>query len=144
MRRSLFGCALLLSGTVLAGCDDLGTLSGNENLNCDQIHGISLGSGTSGTLSTGDCRLGDGSAVDYYRFRISSPRTVYVTQQSGVIEPYVAILDEFGSLVAEEDNAGTGFSEISGVYLPEGTYYIAASSYAAGDYGSYSIDPDYN
>jgi hypothetical protein len=144
MRRSLIACALLLSGTLVAGCDDLGTLSDNANLNCDRIRSLSLGSGTSGSLDTGDCRLGDGSAVDYYRFRISSPRTVYISEQSGSIEPYVALLDEYGSVVAEEDNGGPGFSEISGIYLPEGTYYIAASSYAAGDYGSYTLDTDYN
>lgn len=142
MRRSLIAAAMLLSGALLAGCNDA-LLNNNANLNCDRVRSLSLGSSVSGTLDTGDCRLNDGSSVDYYRFRISSPRTVYVTQQSSVIDSYVAILDEFGSVVAEEDNGGNGFSEISGVYLPEGTYYIAASSYAPGDYGSYVLDTDY-
>lgn len=143
MRRSLLACAALLSGTLLSGCNDA-LLSNNQYLNCDRVHSLSLGSGASGSLDTGDCVLNDGSAVDYYRFRISSPRTVYVSEQSSSIDPYVAILDEFGSVVAEEDNGGSGFSEISGIYLPEGTYYIAASSYGPGDYGSYVIDTDYN
>jgi len=144
MRRSLFACALLLSGTLLAGCDDLGTLSDNANLDCDRVRSISLGNSTSGSLDSGDCRLGDGSAVEYYRFRISSPRTVYVSEQSNTIDPYVAILDEYGSVVAEEDSGGSGYSEINGIYLPQGTYYIAASSYGPGDYGSFSLDTEYN
>jgi len=142
MRRSLFAAATLLSGALLSGCNDA-LLSNNQYLNCDRVHSISLGSSVSGTLDTGDCQLNDGSAVDYYRFRIGSPRTVYVTQQSNVLDSYVAILDEFGSVVAEEDNGGSGFSEISGIYLPEGTYYIAASTYGPGDYGSYVLDTDY-
>ena len=142
MRRSLFACAALLSGTLLSGCNDA-LLSNNQYLNCNRVHSISLGSSVSGSLDTGDCQLNDGSAVDYYRFRISCPRTVYVTQQSNVVDSYVAILDEFGSVVAEEDNGGSGFSEISGIYLPAGTYYIAASTYSPGDYGSYVLNTDY-
>jgi hypothetical protein len=143
MRRSLFAAApMLLAGALLSGCSDTLT-SNNANLNCDRVHSISLGSSVSGSLDTGDCQLNDGSAVDYYRFRITTPRTVYVTQQSGTIDPYVAILDEFGNVVAEESNGGGGYSEISGIYLSEGTYYIAAGSYAAGDYGSYQLDTNY-
>lgn len=143
MRRSLFACAMVLSAALLSGCNDA-LLSNNQYLNCDRVHSLSLGSSVSGTLDSGDCRLNDGSSVDYYRFRISSPRTVYLSQQSSTIDPYVAILDEFGSVVAEEDNGGGGYSEINGIYLPEGTYYIAASSYGPGDYGSYFLDTDYN
>lgn len=142
MRRSLFACAVVLSAALLSGCDD-SLLSDNRYLNCDRVRGISLGSSVNESLDTFDCVLNDGSAVDYYRFRISSPRTVYVSQQSSSIDPYVAILDEFGSVVAEEDNGGGGFSEINGIYLPEGTYYIAASSYGPGDYGNYFLDTDY-
>ncbi|HET7230218.1 MAG TPA: hypothetical protein VFJ16_09460 [Longimicrobium sp.] len=142
MRRMIYVCALLLSGGLLAGCDDLGTFT-DSNLNCDRVRSLSLGSSTSGSLDTSDCQLNDGSAVDYYRFRISTSRNVYVSQQSSVIEPYVAILDEFGNLVAEEDNGAQGLSELS-AFLPSGTYYIAASSYGPGDYGSYFLDTDDN
>jgi hypothetical protein len=138
MRRSLFSCALLLSGALLAGCND-STLSGNNNLGCDRVHSVSLGSSTSGTLDTSDCQLGDGSAVDYYRFRISSSRNVSVNMSSSIVDSYVAIVDEFGSLVADEGTGGSGFSQVN-AFLPAGTYYIAASTFAAGDYGSYSLD----
>ena len=141
MRRSLRACALLLSGLLLAGCDDLSFV--DDNIGCDRVRSISLGSGTSGSLEPGDCRLNDGSAVDFYRFRINSDREVYVSMTSNSVTPYVAILDEFGSVVAEEDFGDIGYSELS-VYLPDGTYYIAASSYSAGDYGSYFVETDYN
>ncbi len=142
MRRSLIACALLLPGALLAGCSDI-SLSDNANLNCNRVHGLSLGESVNGSLDTGDCQLNDGSAVDYYRFRISSSREVFVSETSNVINPYVAILDESGNLVAEEGNGGQGFSDLS-VFLQSGTYYIAASSYAPGDYGSYLLETDSN
>ncbi|HEU4559966.1 MAG TPA: hypothetical protein VFS20_19105 [Longimicrobium sp.] len=141
MRRSLRACALLLSGLLLAGCDDLSFV--DDNIGCDQVRSFSLGSDTSGSLDPGDCRLNDGSAVDFYRFRINSSRDVFVNMQSNSITPYVAILDEFGSVVAEEDFGDAGYSELT-VFLPSGTYYIAASSYSAGDYGSYFMETDDN
>jgi hypothetical protein len=141
MRRSLRACVLLLSGLLLAGCDSSTFV--DDNLGCDRVRSFSLGSSTSGSLDPSDCRLNDGSAVDYYRVRISSGRNVFVGMSSNVIDPYVAVLDEFGSVVAEEDFGETGYSELS-VFLPEGTYYIAASSYAPNDYGSYSLDTDYD
>jgi hypothetical protein len=140
MRRSLYACALLLSGALLAGCND-STLSGNNNLGCGRVRSFSLGSSANGSLDTSDCQLGDGSAVDYYRIRVSSGRNVYLSMSSSIIDPYVAVVDEFGTLVAEEDNGGAGVSELS-VFLPAGTYYIAASSYGPGDYGSYFLQTD--
>lgn len=139
MRRSLYACALLLSGALLAGCDS-STFTDND-LGCDRVRSFSLGSSANGSLDTSDCQLGDGSAVDYYRFRVSSSRNVYLSMSSSIIDPYVAVVDEFGNLVAEENNGGAGVSELS-VFLPSGTYYIAASSYAPGDYGSYFLDTD--
>jgi hypothetical protein len=141
MRRSLRACVLLLTCLLLAGCNDSTFV--DDNIGCDRVRSFSIGSSTSGSLDPGDCRLNDGSAVDYYRVRISSGRNVFVAMSSNVIDPYVAILDEFGSVVAEEHFGETGYSELT-VFLPAGTYYIAASSYAPNDYGSYSVDTDFD
>jgi|GEM_PF-2119169 len=140
MRRSLYACALLVSGALLSGCSDSTFV--NDQLGCDDIRGFSIGSTASGRLSTGDCQLQDGSAVDYYRVNISSNRTVHLLLTSDVLDPYVVIMDRYGNVVADEDNGGTGYSEIL-TNLPSGTYYIAATSYAAGDYGDYFLESQY-
>ena len=140
MRRSLYACALLLSGALLSGCSDSTFV--NDQLGCDEVRGFSIGNSTSGHLSTGDCQLQDGSAVDYYRVNISGNRTVHVLLTSDVINPYVVIMDRYGNVVADEDNGGTGYSEIL-TNLPSGTYYIAATSYDFGDYGDYFLDTQY-
>ena len=140
MRRSLYACALLLSGALLSGCSDSTFV--DDQLGCDEVRGFSIGNSTSGHLSTGDCQLQDGSAVDYYRVNISGSRTVHILLTSDVINPYVVIMDRYGNVVADEDNGGTGYSEIL-TNLPSGTYYIAATSYDFGDYGDYFLETQY-
>jgi hypothetical protein len=140
MRRSLYTCALLLSGALLSGCGDSTFV--DEQLGCDEVRGFSIGNDTSGRLSTGDCQLEDGSAVDYYRVSISGSRSVHVMLTSNQINPYVVIMDRYGNVVADEDNGGTGFSEIF-TSLPSGTYYIAATSYDFGEYGDYFLETQY-
>ena len=140
MRRSLSLLALAIPVAFLAGCDS-STFVDNR-LGCDRVHSFSLGNNASGTLDPGDCQLSDGSAVEFYRFRISSYRTVYATLTSNSIDPYIEILDENGNVIAEEDNGGTGYSDLT-VDLPSGTYYLAATTYQAGEYGDYQLQTDY-
>lgn len=141
MSRSPFAGALLLAGLLVSGCERL-TYVDDDILGCDRVRNHSIGSSTGESLSTSDCELSDGSAVDYYRFRISGERAVRVTMTSDVLDPYVVILDDRGSLVAEEDDGGSGFSELA-TYLRPGTYYIAATSYDYGDYGRYRLRSEY-
>jgi hypothetical protein len=140
MRGSRYACAILLSGALLSGCSDSTFV--NDQLGCDEVRGFSVGSDTSGRLDLGDCQLQDGSAVDYYRVNVSGSRTVHVLLTSNQINPYVVIMDRYGNVVVEEDNGGTGFSEIL-TNLPSGTYYIAATSYEIGEYGDYFLETQY-
>ena len=140
MRRALSLLALLVPAALLAGCDSA-TFNDN-NIGCDRVHSFSLGNSASGTLDTGDCVLTDGSAVELYRFRINDFRTVYVSASSNNVDPYVEILDQSGNVIAEEDNGGSGYSELT-TDLSSGTYYIAVTTYQPGDYGDFVLDTDY-
>ena len=140
MRGSLYACALLLSGALLSGCSDSTFV--NDQLGCNDVRSFSVGNDASGRLSTSDCLLQDGSAVDYYRVSVSGNRTLHVLLSSDEFNPYVVVMDRFGNVVAEEDNGGTGFSELL-TNLPSGTYYIAATSYDIGDYGQYLLETQY-
>lgn len=140
MRRSLSVCALLLSGALLAGCNDSTFV--DDQLGCNRVRSFNIGNSASGDLTSGDCQLQDGSAVDYYRVNINGNRAVHVFLSSNTINPYVVIMDRNGNVVVEEDNGGTGFSELI-ADLPSGTYYIAATSYDFGDYGDYLLETQY-
>jgi hypothetical protein len=140
MRRALAACALLLSGALLAGCNDSTFV--NDQLGCDRVRSFSIGNDASGDLSPSDCRLDDGSAVDYYRFTTSGNRAIHILLTSSTINPYVVVMDRYGNVVVDEDNGGTGFSEVL-ADLPSGTYYIAATSYDVGDYGDYLLETEW-
>jgi hypothetical protein len=137
MRPSLALAAALLGGLALSACSD-STFVDPSILNCSNVRNFSIGNSASGNLDTGDCQLNDGAAVDYYRFTLNNVRTIQVIEQSSVIDPYIAILDETGNLVTEETFASAGESEVRAT-LGAGTYYIAASTYQPGDYGTYTI-----
>ena len=141
MRRTLAACALLLSGALLSGCNDNSTFV-NDQLGCDRVRSVSIGNGTSGDLSPNDCRLDDGSSVDYYRFSTNGNRVAHILITSNTINPYVVIMDRYGNVVEDEDNGGTGFSELLSD-LPSGTYYIAVTSYDIGEYGDYFLDTEW-
>ena len=140
MRRTLAACALALSGVVLAGCSDSTFV--NDQLGCDRVRSFSIGNDASGSLSANDCQLNDGSAVDYYRFSTNGNRLVHLVLTSNTINPYVVIMDRNGNVIADEDNGGTGFSELL-TTLSSGTYYIAATSYDVGEYGDYFLETEY-
>ena len=140
MRRSLSLLAVLLPAALLAGCDSSTFV--DDRIGCDRVHSFSLGNSASGTLDPDDCILSDGSAVEFYRFRTGSFRTVFASVTSSRVDPYVEIVDEFGDVVAEEDNGGAGYSELT-VNLPPGTYYIAVTTFRPGDYGDFFLDTDY-
>jgi hypothetical protein len=140
MRRSIYACVLALGGGLLAGCSDSTFVS--DALGCGDVRSFSIGNSASGRLSTGDCQLQDGSAVDYYRVSISGGRTVHLLLSSSQINPYVVIMDRNGNVVADEDNGGTGYSELL-TDLPSGTYYIAATTYDIGEYGDYVLETQY-
>ena len=141
MRRTLAACALALSGALLAGCNGDSTFV-SDQLGCDRVRSFSIGSDESGSLSFSGCQLSDGSAVDYYRFTTNGNRRVHVLLTSSTINPYVVIMDRFGNVIDEEDNGGTGFSELLSD-LPSGTYYIAATSYDVGEYGDYFLETEF-
>src|SRR4029079_17713963 len=113
----------------------------DDNLSCDRVRSFSIGNDASGDLTPNDCRLNDGSAGDYYRFSISGSRTVHLLLSSNTINPYVVIMDRYGNVIADEDNGGTGFSELL-TSLQSGTYYIAATSYDVGEYGDYFLETE--
>lgn len=141
MPRFIHAGAILLFGTLLTACEDGVTSIDEDILDCDRVNRYSIGSTVTGSLTSSDCIDPTGVAVDYYRFRVNSGRTVQVTMTSRTIVPYLEILDEDGRLVTDEDEGSEGLSQIE-EYLDEGTYYIAASTYEGSEYGDYRLTSD--
>ena len=104
------------------------------------LQSISCGQTVSGSLSTGDCTLTDGSYVDYYEFPGTSGQDVTVTMRSSSVDSYLALLDPHDNDVQENDNgAGGNDARITYHLNSNGQWAIAAGSYSSGETGPYTL-----
>ena len=96
---------------------------------------VNLGSSTSGSFSAGD--------VNYFVVEMSGPGplTAYTT---GDTDAKGYILDSAGTVLAENDDGGTGFNFRVSASVSAGTYYIkieGAFSWTTGDYTLHLVGP---
>jgi hypothetical protein len=105
---------------------------------------VTIGSTVSATLSSADCLTQDDteSYVDYYELTVHSNTWVDLYLESFDFDAYLMIFDETDALVAEDDDSGESSDAWVTVKLPPGRYYIAATSFAGGERGNYTLYVD--
>lgn len=94
-----------------------------------------------GSLTPGDSIAPDGTLYDQFTFEGQAGQTVTVTIESDEFDTYLAVVDEAGSLLAENDdsNPNTTNSEVT-VTLPNtGTYLVIVNGYSRADQGAYTL-----
>jgi hypothetical protein len=99
-----------------------------------------LGSTTSGQLSLSDCRLSDGSLVDFYSVNIPATGT-YLFNQTGNFDTYLALLTPQATVLAINDDSASGTANISSIkaILPAGVFVLGANSYDPNVTGTYTL-----
>lgn len=101
---------------------------------------IATGQTQRGQLAPGDAQLDSGEFYDVWNFQGQRGQIVDLRMQSSDFDPYVAIVgpNEFSDFNDDDPDGGTNSRLI--VTLPsDGAYTIAATSYAGGESGSYSL-----
>ena len=133
-RSVLAGLAVALIGGVLAVAG-AGVAAGQEGEDCPVTSMGTLGAPTSSSLqvegrwSTEDCesRFRPGSDAHTYRFEIRSPGRVRIELTSAEADPYLYLLAEDSTRLADNDDGGAGLAArverdlAPGVYLVEAT-----------------------
>jgi hypothetical protein len=90
---------------------------------------ISCGAQLSGTLSSSDCLLGDGSYADLYQFAGTAGQVATVDLTSTAFDAYTVLIDPDGNIAASDDDGGTGTnSRIAYTLSRTGTWRIIANS----------------
>jgi hypothetical protein len=98
------------------------------------------GSSVSGALATTDCRLSSGEYVDFYSTRLASAQAISFTMSSTAVDSWLEMYDAGGNLVGFNDDAGSGSNNAAlRVFAPSGDYFLAATSFAAGETGAYQL-----
>jgi hypothetical protein len=99
-----------------------------------------LGSSLDSQLSSTDCRLSDGSFVDFYAVTIPTGGTYIFNQTSSAFDTYLAFLTSANVLVGiNDDYLSTSSDSRLKVIVPPGSYFIGANSYNPGTFGNYSL-----
>lgn len=96
----------------------------------------------SGELDEEDITLeGTGEYVDGYAFTGRAGQTIRLDMQSDEFDPYLLLLDETGTKLAENDDfdGSIEHSRVEVTLRETGTYIVAATSYAPGEIGKYHL-----
>lgn len=105
---------------------------------------VSIGTSVSASLTGYDCLTDDDSEsfVDYYELVVHETTWVDLYLESYDFDAYLMVFDDRDDLVAEDDDSGESSDAWLLVKLPPGRYYIAATSFAGGETGAYTLYVD--
>lgn len=107
---------------------------------CVQGRAVSLPIGVSASLSsTTSCRLNNHSYLDRYELSVASRATVRMDLTSSVLDPFLAVADSKGTLVAQDDDSGVGLNAHIDVTLDPGQYVVMANA-QPNQTGAYRLD----
>jgi len=154
--RSLAVAAVALV-IALAGCDSGGS-SDEDNGNTRVVFGVALepqvlsvGSRIDGTLSPSDSRVSDfdesvtgpvdpddDTFLDAYELNVGAGRRT-MSMTSSEVDAFLTIADFDGTVLAEDDDGGSGLNARMTIQLEAGSYIVVASSFEAGEVGAYTL-----
>ncbi|GAC1487600.1 MAG: hypothetical protein NVS1B5_10740 [Gemmatimonadaceae bacterium] len=98
-----------------------------------------LGSTIDAQLTLSDCKLADGSFVDFYAVTVPTGGTYVFSQTSTAFDTYLALLTVKGTVIGVNDNFGNSTNSALKAILAAGTYIIAANSNLPNVTGNYSL-----
>ena len=98
-----------------------------------------FGTAISGTLSSGDCQLPDGSFIDF--FSTSLPQAgAYLFREGAAFDAYLVLVAPDGTTIGEnDDELETGTNSAVKALLPAGNYVLGPGSLLPGVTGDYEI-----
>ena len=91
----------------------------------------------SGGWSSGDCNRG-GHYVDLYRVHLAARGEVTIELTSNT-DTFLRLVDDDGDLIDSDDDGGTDTNSRIRRTLAAGTYMVEATTYGAGETGSYEL-----
>lgn len=95
---------------------------------------LPLNTTTSGSLSSSDCTVndvlgnGDGSFSDKYNFSLVSSSDVRISMSSATLDSFLRLLNADETVIAQDDDSGSGFDATINASLGAGSYFVLANS----------------
>jgi len=141
--RSLLDFELSESGTYTIGVTTYQPgETGAFDMTLRRAEGItSVDNDHSGTLAEGDEQLSDGEWFDIYTFEGVPGQHVNI-EMSGDFDTYLGLVGPTSFKEENDDGDSSRHSQIEAVLTEAGTYRVVATSYQAGQGGSYDLSID--
>jgi hypothetical protein len=105
------------------------------------LHEIDFGQTREGYIDSEDSRAPASDKLgEPVTFEGAVDQTAAITMDSEAIDPYLVLTDDTGTVIAENDDGGSGFNSRITTSLPEdGTYTIWATSFGGDGTGRYTL-----
>lgn len=114
-------------------------LTVSSPIDCAPVGDLPLPDTLSGDLRASDCRVEGGWYVDAWRLTIPAEMEMTLELRSTDFDPLMLLLNASGTEIAFNDDNGTSLDSRITATLPAGSYYVYATTYSAGETGSYQI-----
>jgi uncharacterized protein YjdB len=106
---------------------------------CAVIRTIPFGQTADGVMSNSDCKLGDNTPIQRYRFTLAQRTKVEIVMSSATVDPYLFLFDDKGTVLEEDDDGGTGLNARIMRTLAAGTYEVGANVFAGNSFGAFQL-----
>ena len=106
---------------------------------CSSYDPLTPGVTDGGTLFTTDATDPNGYYYDAYRLQLAGSSDVEISMTSTQVDPFLYLYSSTGTLIGWDDDTGEGVDALLTATLGAGCYIVVASSYDAGETGSYQI-----
>ncbi len=101
---------------------------------------LSLGVTVDGTLSASDCRLSDGSYIDFFELTLPAAGTYLFTETSSQFDTFLFLSTTTDAVLGVHDDiSSTNTNSALKAILPAGTFRLGATSFAANETGNYTV-----
>jgi hypothetical protein len=117
------------------------TATANLRAACSVLTPHTIGTPSSGDLSTSDCRLSYGAYVDLFSTTVSPAGAYVFNETAPSFDAFLRLYGPGDSLIAQNDDdpSSTSLDSRIKALLPSATYQLGVSSYGAGETGNYTL-----
>lgn len=82
---------------------------------------------------------GFGGGAELFSFQVEEELLLLAAMHSIDVDPVLTLYDEFGTMIASNDDDGLTTDSLLVAYLQPGSYVLAAGTYFAGETGAYTL-----
>jgi hypothetical protein len=99
---------------------------------------LRVGDRVQANLAAGDTTLPSGELADEYELTVTEPTAITLQMQSRNVDSFLLVTTPSGEQLRNDDSGGTHDAQVDLQAVP-GTYRIVATTYRAGETGSYEL-----